>query len=242
MKKGRTSILLSGIAVSVLFVLSSCLKSVDPPAATPPKAYVSIMHLAPTAPSLDVYFSDKKVTNTPFAPGNVTVAYNAIDRGAFPITFKKAGSDSIVASVSSAQYDSLNFYTLFIYNTQVNGPVQVVRIRDDFSNLTTAKPFYRFLHASPNTGAVDLYLNNVKIESNRSLADNIFSTSLNSFVGINGGTHTFQIKLAGTDTVIATLDNADLQTGNGYTIYLRGLSGVSGTSQQLSVGLLRAVN
>ena len=229
------------MTASVLFVLSSCLKSVDPPAATPAKAYVSIMHLAPTAPSLDVFFNEKKVSNTPFAPGNVTVAYNAIDKGAFSIIFKKASSDSVVASVSLAQYDSLNFYTLFIHNTQVDGPVAAVRIKDNFSNLTSTKPFYRFFHASPNTDAVDLYMDNVKIESSRILADNSFSSSLNDFVGITSGNHTFQVKLAGTDTVIATLDNTDLQSGNAYTLYLRGLTGGTASSQ-LSLGLLRAIN
>lgn len=242
MKKRKTSILWWSIIVSLLFVMSSCLKSVDPPAATPAKAYVSIMHLAPTAPSLDVFFNEKKVSNTPFAPGNVTLAYNAIDKGAFSIIFKKASSDSVVASVSLAQYDSLNFYTLFIYNTQVNGSVSAVRIKDNFSNLTSNKAFYRFFHASPNTNAVDLYMDNVKIESSRTLADNTFSGSLNDFVGIASGYHTFQVKLAGTDTVIATLDNSDLQSGNAYTLYLRGLTGGTGSSQQLSLGLLRAVN
>ena len=70
-----------------------------------------------------------------------------------------------VAAITFAQYDSLNFYTLFIYNQQANGPVRAVRIHDDFSKLTQTKSFYRFFHASPNTDAVDLYMDNVKIES-----------------------------------------------------------------------------
>ena len=234
--------MLSGMAVSALLVLSGCLKSVDPPAATPAKAYVSIMHLAPTGPSLDVFFNEKKVSNTPFAPGNVTVAYNAIDKGAFSITFKKATSDSVVASVSAAQYDSLNFYTLFIYNTQVNGAVTAVRIKDDFSNLTANKSFYRFFHASPNTNAVDLYMDNVIIESSRILADNTFSSPNNEFAGITSGIHTFEVKLAGTSDVIASLENIELAAGNAYTLYLRGLTGGTGSSQELSLGILRAVN
>lgn len=199
------------------------------------------MHLAPTAPSLDVFFNETKVSSNPFAPGNVTVAYNAIDKGAFPITFKKASSDSIVAAITFAQYDSLNFYTLFIYNQQANGPVRAVRIHDDFSKLTQTKSFYRFFHASPNTDAVDLYMDNVKIESGRVLADNTSSGVLNEFTGVSSGYHTFQVKPAGMDTVIANLDNVGLLTGNAYTFYLRGLTGGAGSSQ-LSLGLLRAIN
>ena len=227
--------------ISALSVLTGCIKSADNLDPAPAKAYISIMHLAPTAPSLDVFFNETKVSSNPFAPGNVTVAYNAIDKGAFPITFKKASSDSIVAAITFAQYDSLNFYTLFIYNQQANGPVRAVRIHDDFSKLTQTKSFYRFFHASPNTDAVDLYMDNVKIESGRVLADNTSSGVLNEFTGVSSGYHTFQVKPAGMDTVIANLDNVDLLTGNAYTFYLRGLTGGAGSSQ-LSLGLLRAIN
>lgn len=237
----KTSILRWGMAmIAAVYVLSGCLKSTDI-TPTPPKAYVSIMHLAPTAPSLDVFFNDKKVSNNPFTPGNVTVAYNAIDKGAFSIKFKKAASDSIVAEMPLAQYDSLNYYTLFIHNLQANGPAEAIRIKDDFSDLTPAKPFYRFFHGSPNTGAIDLYMDNVRIESSRMHADNTGYDPLNKFLETSPGYHTMQVKLAGTETVIATLNQVELLAGNAYTFYLRGLDGGTGTSE-LSLGLLRAIN
>ncbi len=242
MKKGKTGILVSGItAIVLLFTLSSCLKSVDPPQQEPAKAYISIMHLAPTAPSLDVFFDTKKVSSSAFAPGNVTVAYNAVDKGAYSIIFKKAGADSVVTAVTPSQYDSLNFYTLFIHNVQTNGPVAAVRIRDDFSNLTNNKPYYRFFHASPDTDAVDLYIDNAKVESNRIHADNVFSSTYNSFLATTSGYHNVQVKLTATGTVIASADNVDLVPGNAYTFYLRGLSNGVGSSQ-LSLGILRASN
>jgi hypothetical protein len=242
LKKGKTGILVLSLAAMVsVFGLSSCLKSVDAPEQAPARAYISIMHLAPTAPSLDVFFDAKKVSSSAFAPGNVTVAYNAIEKGTYSIIFKKATADSVVATVPTAQYDSLNFYTLFIYNVQANGAVAAVRIRDDFSNLAGNKPYYRFFHASPDTDAVDLYIDNAKVESARVLADNTYSNSYNAFTATNAGFHNVQVKLAGTDTVIASMDNVDLVAGNAYTIYLRGLSNGIGNSQ-LSLGILRAVN
>lgn len=236
----KPSILRSGIAVvAAVGVLSGCLKSPEI-TSPPPKAYVSIMHLAPTAPSLDVFFNDTKVSNAPFAPGNVTSVYNAIDKGAISIKFKKAASDSVVAEVSQALYDSLNYYTLFIYNLHVDGPAKAVRIKDDFSVLTSDKPYYRFFHASPNTGAVDLFLDSVKIESSRRLADNTTFEPLNKFSETTFDHHTIQVRQAGTDSVIASL-NSVLLAGNAYTFYLKGLDGGSGPNQ-LSLGLLRAVD
>jgi hypothetical protein len=239
-KKRKTSILLWSITVAAaLTLLSGCIKSVDPPSPTPAKAYISIMHLAPTAPSLDVFFNDNKVSNNAFAPGNSTLAYNAVDRGAFSIKFKKESSDSVVAAVPLVQYDSLHFYTVFVYNLQADGPAEAVRIEDDFSNLVSGKPFYRFFHASPNTGPVDLYLDNVKIESDRLPSGNTTSASFKEIAGTASVYHNLEVKLAGTDSTIASLPNTELLLGNGYTFYLRGLSGGTG-SRGLSLGLLRA--
>ena len=120
----KTNILRWCLAITaVTVVLCSCLKSPDGPA-TPEPAYLSIMHLAPTGPSVDVFFDDKKVSNTPFVPGNVTVAYNPVDKGTFSIRFKKASADSLVADVGQEQYDSLNYYTIFVYNLLADGPVR----------------------------------------------------------------------------------------------------------------------
>jgi hypothetical protein len=198
------------------------------------------MHLAPTAPSLDVFFNDKKVSNEPFNPGNITSIYNAVEKGMFSIRFKKADADSVVAEVPLAQYDSLNFYTIFVHNQQAGGAAYAVRIKDDFSQLTESNPSYRFFHAGPTTGAVDLYINNVKVATGRQLADNVAVETLNKFSTTNSGFNTVQVKLTGTETVVASL-NADLVNGNAYTFYLRGLDGGTGNNQ-LSLGILRAVN
>ena len=180
----KTNILRAFLAITaVTSVLCSCLKSPDTPPAPDP-AYLSIMHLAPTGPSLDVFFNDTKASNTPFGPGYVTVAYNPIDKGSFSIKFKKAGVDSVVADVGPAQYDSLSYYTIFIYNLVTDGPLRALRIRDDFtevsSNLT--KPYYRFFHGSPNTGPVDLYIDTIKVQSGRGHADNAGNGTLNRFL------------------------------------------------------------
>ncbi|MGK2863929.1 MAG: DUF4397 domain-containing protein, partial [Chitinophagaceae bacterium] len=207
---------------AIVVVLNGCLKSSEPPVPVPAQTYISIMHLAPTAPSLDVFFDNTKVSNIAFAPGNVTTAYNAVDKGAFSIKFKKSGSDSLVVEIPTAQYDSLNYYTLFIYNMPSDGSAKATRIKDDFTDVIAnpGKPYYRFFHASPNTGAVDLYIDNVKIETDRVHADNATLETLNKFMGTTTGFHIIQVKLAGTDTVIATLSNIEFSAGVSYTHYL----------------------
>jgi len=240
----KTNILRSGIGIAAaVVVLSGCLKSPGDPAPSTPKTYLSILHLAPTAPAVDVFFDDIKVSNSSFSPGIVTPLYNPVDRGAFSIKFKKGGSDSLVAQVPLAQYDPVKFYTIFIYNLQANGPANAVRIKDDFSDVLSNqnKPYYRFFHASPNTNAVDFYIDNVKVESGRTPADNATQEILNKFLVTTSGSHTIQVKLAGTDTVIAALNLVDLLAGNAYTFYLKGLEGGTGFNER-SLELLRAAN
>jgi hypothetical protein len=204
-----------------------------------PKTYISVMHLAPTAPSLDVFFSDTKVSNTPFAPGYVTVAYSAVDKGTFAVKFKKATTDSVVAEVPAITYDSLNYYTFLIYNEAVNGPVKASRIKDDYSTITRDQAHFRFFHGSPNVGAVDIYIDGNKVADHRQLADNISYDAYNKYTPTSSGVYNVEVKLSGTSTVIASF-NVDLSNGNAYTIYLKGVDGGTGTSQ-LALGLLRAV-
>jgi len=235
----RWSLAMSAVSV----VLIGCLKSDDPAPPATPRTYISVMHLAPTAPSVDVFFDNVKVSNVPFDPGVTTPAYSQVDRGAYSIKFKKTGTDSLVAEVPQLPYDSLTYYTLFLYNVSANGAANALRITDDFSEFQAnrSKLYYRFFHGSPNTGPVDLYFDNVKVDSTRRPADNVINPTLNSFKGINSGIIALKVKLAGTDSVIASIDHATLQTGNAYTIYLKGLDGGTGNNQR-SIGVLQAVD
>jgi len=239
----KTNILGTGLAIATVVILSGCLKSPSNTTPPTPQTFLSIMYLAPTAPSIDIYFDDDKVSSAPFPPGTVTPIYNSLDKGTFSVKFKKAGSDSLVAQLPVALYDSMKYYTVFIYNLQANGPANAIRINDDFSDVLAnlTKPYYRFFHASPNTGAADLYIDNVKVESGRRNADNTQQEVLNKFLGTTSGFHNLQVKLAGTDSVLATTNNVDLLSGNAYTFYLKGLSAGTG-SDQLSIGVLRAVD
>jgi hypothetical protein len=235
----KTNILRWSLAITAITaVLSGCLKGEDGP---PPEAqtYLSIMHLAITAPPVDVYFDNAKVSNSPFDPGIVTAQYNPVDKGVYSIRFKKASADSLVADVGQEQYDSLTYYTILLYNLLTDGPVRAIRIKDDYTEVASdlTKPYYRFFHTSPNTGPVDLYIDTIKIQSGRVHADNAANVNLNKFVGTLADVHKIEVREAGTSTVLASQDNVLLQAGHAYTFYLFGLTGGTGT-KKLSLGIL----
>ena len=238
----KTNIMRWSLAIAaVAAVLSGCLKGNDDPPAPEP-TYLSIMHLAPTAPNLDVYFDNTKVSNTPFVPGNVTAQYNPVEKGTYSIRFKKAAGDSLVADVGQEKYDSLTYNTILLYNLLMDGPVRAIRIKDDYSEVASdlTKPYYRFFHTSPNTGPVDLYIDTIKIQSFRVHADNAGNANLNKFVGTLADVHKIEVREAGTSNVLASQDNILLQAGHAYTFYLTGLTGGTGT-RQLSLGILSAL-
>jgi hypothetical protein len=239
----KKTILGWSVAACLTFALSGCLKTSEP-TKTPAKAYISILHLAtaPPSTSLEIYFNSSKVSD-PFAAGTVSPIYSAVDKGFFAINFKKAGADSLFAALPADQYDSLGFYSIMLYN-QPGGGANAIMVQDDFSDLTLDKVFVRFFHASTginNLGPVDFYIDNTKTSTNRSLADNQFGAYLNQFQPANTGTHSFSVKLSSNDSLITTVNDITLLSGNAYTVYLKGNPG--GTSpNNLGLGVLRAAN
>jgi hypothetical protein len=232
-------LLLIGALSFVAVLVSGCLKSVDN---TPqrPKAFVSVMHLAPRAPSVDIFFNDTKASNAAFPSGGYSSYYSPVDPGFFSINFKKGGGDSLVASLSANQYDSLKFYTILLYNTTTpDNRVQAVGIHDDYRDLSDLKSLYRFFHMSPDIGEVDVYFNNEVWESGRQYADNVFGSSFyNQFQQKTANSYNIVVKKAGSDSVIAQT-NASFATYQAYTIFLKGMIGGSGANE-LGVKVLQA--
>jgi Domain of unknown function (DUF4397) len=229
----------SGVVIlSFALIFSGCLKSIDQ---TPPekKAYISLMHLAPKAPALEVYVSGTK-SSTAIAAGSFSSAYSAVTPGIFDISFKKASSDSVVASIGAAIYDSLKYYTLVVYNDQPNS-AKALRITDDFSNIGGASAYYRFFHMSAEIPAVDLYINNSKVQTDREFADIALSPAYNSFSAYAPGSYSVQVKKAGTDSVIAQT-SATLFQSNAFTIFLDGLVNNGGVSSTIKLDVLQATS
>lgn len=246
MQKSKASIFLWSVIALLGVTLTGCLKTSEPqPQAA--KAYVSMMHLATKAPAfpVQIYFNDTLVSSS-FDPGGVSQTYSPVNTGIFAIKFKKNNSDSLIASIPAAIYDSLGFYSIVLYNEPAGTGVNAMMVEDDFSDLTLDKPYFRFWHLSPSVndlGLVDLYIDNNKVFSQRSLADNEFSGYYNGFTASTAGYHKFEAKvnINGADSVLYTLDNVNLLAGNAYTLYLAGNVGGTGANT-LGLGVLRAAN
>jgi hypothetical protein len=215
--------------------LSSCLKSSN---SQPEKlTYLYLMHMAPTAPAVDLYFGSQKASSNSIAFNTISGSYAGIRPATFDVTYKKGGGDSLVADIPAAVYDTLKPYTLLLYS-DVDGKGRAARISDDVSNLNPDKMYFRFWHLSYDVEDVDFFIGTTKVDAGRYLADNVGGSTYNSFNQFEPGTYTLTVKESGTDNVIATSDEANLVKGGVYTIFLKGKKAGTGTDKA-AVGVVR---
>lgn len=242
MEKMKSSKNLKWVVITLLAITAtanSCLKrsDVEP---VKPKTYISIMHMAPAAPAAEIYINNVKATQ-PMPSGSTFSYYSAIDPGVYDIKFKKASSDSLVASLPASTYDSSKFYTLVLYNEPQGSGAVAAKIADDFSSMTEDKMAYRFFNLSPDATAVDFYINDEKLSSGRESADNIDNNYFNLFQNKAAGTYKITAKIAGTSTVLAQTQEVSFAAANAYTIFLKGRADASG-EDGLKLVVLRALN
>ncbi|WP_246197914.1 DUF4397 domain-containing protein [Chitinophaga agrisoli] len=179
---------------------------------------------------LDIYDGTQKLNQSAFSLTKLLL--HQPYAGAYMFDFKKAGGDSLVGSTSAFQYDSLNYYTIVVYGQT---PARVTALKDDFTDAKGDKINYRFFHMSPNTDAVDLYLNDTRIDSNV-----VFGGGFrNGFTALTSSLSNpkLVVKLAGTNTVIAENDDPAFTVGAGgvFTFLLTGLKGSSDDKVKLRI-------
>jgi hypothetical protein len=198
--------------------------------------YVTVMNLASWSPATEIYFNGSKSTK-PITAGNFSQSYYPLKPGNYDVQFKIAGGDSVMADIPASSYDSLSFYTLIMYNATRNSPVAAVKIQDDFSTVSATSANFRFFNMCPDVPSADLYINNTKVYSNRTVADNVNYSLFNTFQPFTAGTYTIQLKTAGTDSVIASINSYSMQVQNAYTIFL---DGKIGSTNPVALNILKA--
>jgi hypothetical protein len=229
MRTKKYRLLAAAALVVIVTGFSACLKSDNP---EPQRPWANVLFVnAFVGPDLDVSNAGTKLNNEAFGLGDLMLKQPY--RGVYDFTYKKYNADSLIASTGPITIDSLAYYTMVVYGQQ---PVRVRALRDDFTGLTNDKINFRFFHLSPNTPAVDLYLNDTKIDSNVVYESGIRPT----FSALTSSLYNprLSVKLAGTNTEVATTNSSDLnvgvQPGGVYTFFLTGLTGATG-AQQLKV-------
>ena len=199
---------------------------------TSPVSYVSVLNEAPYGPaSADIYLNNQLANTSSIPSGLYSNKYGPVQPGTYRIDFKKGGADSLLSSIAGGArqiLDTLNFYTLVLYNDSTTHRIQSMLIHDDFSSISTTNANYRFFNLSPDATNVDFYLNggSTPTFAYRQTGDNAApSSSYNTFVSTAPSTYSFVVKVAGDTALVTSLNNQNLTGGNVYTIFLTGVKG-----------------
>src|SRR5579872_3497848 len=129
-----------------------------------PVTYLSVIDEANNSGAVTVFFNDTlATTSNGIGAGTFFPKYTGIRPGTYDIKFKSAITDSTLSEIPTSTFDTLNFYTLLLFNAPGSGVVQSIKIWDDFSSISNSLANYRFFNLSPDYPKVDLYFNNTLV-------------------------------------------------------------------------------
>lgn len=160
------------------------------------------------------------------SPGNASVRIAAKD-GPFP---------GLTIATGTFGIEEFQIYTLVI--TDSLSKLKSSFIKEDITSAADGASKIRFFHVAQNAPTVDVYLNNVKIDSNRVFNDQSTNLNAQKFNNYTIGTFALEIRNRTTNAVI-TRSDITLQSKNIYTILFKGdANAISNTPQALGVNLI----
>jgi hypothetical protein len=206
-----------GMICLLALSLSSCIKNNNNDTTdTTPAALISVINLSPDSQSLDFYLDNNKANTypIPFASGlDYIRAYTGVRTSTFVAagTQTKIKSDTMTLAANKA-------YSLFLGNL-VAKPDYVL-LKDTLDQPAAGMAKVRFVHMGSDAPAVDF-----AIKGGNVLATSKAYKGFSGFKSVTGETkYTFEIRQAGTATVLASLSDVTLHAGYIYTIWLQGLT------------------
>jgi hypothetical protein len=229
--KNSSKKLLVGICAACLisFLLTSCLKNNDS-AYNPPTGLLSFVQASPDEPPLDFYLNGNKVNLGALYFGD-NIDYVSAFAGSRTAIFYDAGSTTPILSAPVTVTQG-TAYSLFLVN-KASSP-QVLLLTDTLNKPSTGNAAVRFVDLSPDAQAADL-----AVQGGAVLVTNRSFKGYSSFVSVpakNG--YTFEVRQAGTSTVLATLSNVPLVAGSVYTIWFGGLATPTNSTDKLSANIV----
>ncbi len=197
--------------------LSSCLKDHSTVPATP-VALLSVIQDSPGQTPLDFTLDGMRVNANQIAYGGGLDYFRAYV-GKRTAAFTRSGTGGTIFS------DTLTLKQNFAYTLCLVGKSATpgfLVLTDAITQPASGSANLRFVNLSPDAPAVDL-----AVKDGAVLVANKGFKGFSDFAPIVGKTYTFEIRQAGTNTVLTTLTNVSINSGYVYTIYLRGLAGAT---------------
>ncbi len=178
--------------------------------------HVRVIHAVPDAPNVDIYANDKRIASN-LAFGKYT-DYLSVPEGDYKISLYVAGTkDSPVLTDTLTVEKDSKLTVAAVGNLK---DIELRAITDANQAKKAGKAMIRFLHLSPNAPAVDITLPDGTV-----IFSNIPFENITSYIDVLPMNYTLQVRAAGTDDVVLTVPNVNLDADKYYTVYAIGLAG-----------------
>ena len=205
------------IAMAILVLVASMVLVVAPASAAtnPGFAWIRVAHASPDAPAVDIWVNGQVVvSNLAFAK---VTGYLLVPAGDYNIKVTPTGATTPVVIDANVTLEKNKAYTVAARNPLATITASV--FVDDNSMPAAGQARVKFIHLSPDAPAVDVYANGTKI------FDNISYPNAANPIEVREGQYDLEVKVAGTGTVVLTVNDVDLAADTVYTAFAEGLAG-----------------
>lgn len=206
----------------------------SPASAQSSDARLRVLHASPDAPAVDVYLDGaEEISDLEFddITDYVTVPAGTHNVQVFPASVNGTGDPVIEADVTLA---SGTDYTVAAVGFLAS--IEPLVLVDDNSDPAAGQAKLRFVHASPDAPAVDIYADGAGV-----VVPNAAFKDASGYLGLDAATYDLEVRAAGTETVALDLPGITLEAGKTYTAFAVGLlSGTPALNAKLTVDATEA--
>ena len=154
------------------------------------------------------------VSNLAYATAS---AYNIIQAGAGTVTFEATSAPG--APIASLANTFLGATDQTVYVTGFAGATTAIALRDDNLPPGPSSAAVRFINASPDSGPLDAYINDVRV------AQAIPTNQASQYFQIVFNTYTVTFRNPATGAIVLTLASVGFNAAQTYSVYALGPSG-----------------
>jgi Domain of unknown function (DUF4397) len=196
-------------------------------------ALVRVVHTSPDVGAVDFLIDNSvppTLTALPYASNS---AYLPIVSGTHNFKINNTGTSTNLASTDPI-IGASTAYSLYVMGFTATPPISVL-LADFLASPSVGNARLRIVHASPDTGGLDIFQDYQANVTSAAVTNLGFKTG-SAYLSVPAGTHTYQFNLTGTATAVLQ-PSLTLEAGKVYTGLVLG-SSVAGASNPLALKLL----
>jgi Domain of unknown function (DUF4397) len=179
------------------------------------ESQVRIAHMLPGGPSVDVLVNDVKAFGGTAYKGFTD--FLPTPAGTIRVGLVTSGTASPVLTEASFEVRDALQYTVIVLGTP-DAPKLMLYL-DEIRQPAASNVRVRVIHASPDAPKVELFAIS---PASLAVSGALGFGQASRYVGFKAGTYSFEARIAGTKTVVLSLEGVQFELGRVYTIVVTG--------------------